>query len=564
MFYKVRLYLVLLLVFSSFSNMLNAQNRNQVGYMPNSEKRVFFSGETANSKFVLYNFKGKLVYKGNISEARYWENSGDEVCFADFSSLTKEGDYTLKVEGFDPVSLKIDKDIYQSLGKDVLRVFYHARASMPLTEEYAGKYAREAGHPDDKVYIHKSAATNARPEGTVISSKGGWYDAGDYNKYIVNSSISVYTLLQAENLYAKSLAKVDLNIPESGNGISDLLNETLYNLRWMLTMQDPNDGGVYHKLTSKKFCGMVMPDKDLSKRYVVMKSSAATLDFAATMSAASRVLRAHESVLPGLADSCLQAAEYAWQWTVKNPTILYKQPEDIKTGEYKDKDIEDERFWAASELYLSTGKNEYKQYIDFKTAKFNIPQWGQVSTLALYSICTSKTTDKDLRKRAQSKLIALADKYYKNFEESPYRVSIVKFPWGSNGRISNQGMLFLHAFKITGETKYRKAADACLSYILGANPTTYCFVTGYGQNSPLYIHERVTESNNINQPLPGFLAGGATKQAVRDCGAENYPSTFPAKSYLDKECSYSTNEIAINWNSPLAFLISGLNAESKK
>ncbi|TLX72783.1 cellulase [Labilibacter sediminis] len=544
---------------------LCAQNMNQVGYLPGSEKRVFLDKEYQAKDFSITNAKGKQVLFGNVTVAKYWDNSGEEVCYADFSSLSKQGYYSLKVDGLpESVQFEIDADIYNNIGKDVVRMFYHARASMPIEKQYAGMYARPAGHLDNRVKVHASAATKQRPEGTMISSPGGWYDAGDYNKYIVNSSISVYTLLQAEHLYGKHLQSLDLNIPETGNGLSDVLNETLYNLRWMLTMQDPNDGGVYHKLTSKKFCGMIMPHKDKLDRYVVMKSTAATLDFAATMSKAYRVLKPYSKVLPGIADSCLQAAKLAWKWSIKNPEVLYVQPADIKTGEYKDKNISDEWIWAASELYLSTNESKYFNKIDLDYKRFHIPQWGNVATLSLYSIATSKTNNEKLKERATSKLINLANNYYKKYEKSPYKVSIDRFPWGSNGEVSNHGMLFLQAYQVSKDDKYKKAADACLGYILGANPTGYCFVTGYGAKSPKHIHERITESNGIENPLPGFVVGGPTKQAQKDCGAENYPSEFPAKSYLDKECSYSTNEIAINWNSPLAFLSLGLDAVVSK
>src|SRR5471030_407605 len=199
------------------------------------------------------------------------------------------------------------------------------RASTPLNEKYAGKWARAEGHPDTSVLIHPSAASEKRPAGTRISSSRGWYDAGDYNKYIVNSGISTSTLLSLYEDFPSYMKTVKLNIPESGNHIPDVLNEVLWNLRWMLTMQDPNDGGVYHKLTNAKFDPMEMPDKDQTPRYVVQKSTAATLDFAAVMAQASRIFRNFPKELPGLADSCIKQADMAWDWAVKNPNVIYNQ-----------------------------------------------------------------------------------------------------------------------------------------------------------------------------------------------------------------------------------------------
>src|SRR5690606_4601775 len=138
-------------------------------------------------------------------------------------------------------------------------------------------------HPDTEVEVHASAASADRPAGTVISAPRGWYDAGDYNKYIVNSGISTWTLLAALEHFPTFWRQRDVNIPESGDAVPDLLDEARWNLLWMLDMQDPADGGVYHKLTTLRFGGMEMPERDTARRYVVQKTTAATLDFAAVM-----------------------------------------------------------------------------------------------------------------------------------------------------------------------------------------------------------------------------------------------------------------------------------------
>src|SRR5690606_16621024 len=156
------------------------------------------------------------------------------------------------------------------------------------------------GHPDSQVLVHASAASDKRPEGTVISSARGWYDAGDYNKYIVNSGITMGTLLSGYEDFPEYWNSISLNIPESKNQVPDLLDEVLWNLRWMLTMQDPHDGGVYHKLTNSKFDSMVMPHEATNIRYVVQKSTGATLDFAAVMAQSARVYKKFEAQFPGL------------------------------------------------------------------------------------------------------------------------------------------------------------------------------------------------------------------------------------------------------------------------
>ncbi|MBX9852772.1 MAG: glycoside hydrolase family 9 protein [Cytophagaceae bacterium] len=178
---------------------------------------------------------------------------------------------------------------------------------------------------DNNVLVHNSAANAFRPTGTIISSPRGWYDAGDYNKYIVNSGITTYTVLSLYEQYPLYFDTVNLNIPESGNTLPDILDEALWNVRWMLTMQDPSDGGVYHKLTTADFSGTVMPHINTSTRYVVQKSTGATLNFAAVMAQAARIFSLYPTQLPGLADSCINASVNAWIWSRKNPNVQYNQ-----------------------------------------------------------------------------------------------------------------------------------------------------------------------------------------------------------------------------------------------
>ncbi len=261
-----------------------------------------------------------------------------------------------------------------------IKALYYNRCSYPILEKWGGKWHREAGHPDTRVFVHKSAVSEGRPEGFVLSSPGGWYDAGDYNKYIVNSGISTYTLLLAYDFFPVYWKQANLNIPESSNQIPDILDEALFNLRWMLTMQDA-DGGVYHKLTTKAFEPFVMPDKTNEPRYVVQKSTAAGLDFAATMAHASILFSDFTKELPGLSDSCRIAADKAWKWCLKNPNVIYKQPEDISTGAYGDGNLRDEWFWAGAEMSFLSGY-AYPDSLLGKL-KFKTPTWNSVATLGL-------------------------------------------------------------------------------------------------------------------------------------------------------------------------------------
>jgi len=414
--------------------------------------------------------------------------------------------------------------------------------------------------------VHPSAASAKRPAGTVISSPKGWYDAGDYNKYIVNSGISTYTLLAAYEHFPAWFDKLAVKLPESGNGLPDILNEALWNLDWMVTMQDPEDGGVYHKLTNKVFDPFVMPDKATTPRYVVQKSTAATLDFAAVMAAASRVLKPFDGEQPGRSARYLAAAEAAWRWAEAHPKVLYEQAADILTGGYGDKSVDDEFAWAATELLISTGKDAYRtRALATSSADKTEPGWADVGMLGWISLSQNAA---DLPKgvdagAARKQLLATADKLAARWSASPYRISMVRqeFVWGSNSVILNQAMMLVAAYRVDPRPGYLNAAQSALDYVLGRNGPGMSFVTGFGTASPLHPHHRLSEADGIAAPVPGWLVGGPNpgQQDRAGCRA-SYPSALPALSYLDDVCSYASNEVAINWNAPLVYVAAALES----
>jgi endoglucanase len=546
---------------------------NQVGFYPNAPKTAIVLANNGGD-FLLQAANKQTVFKGTLKKSIQPDLAGNYTWIADFSTFNKPGKYTLHIPGIgDSYHFIISNSVHRKVADASIKAFYLIRASIPLEGKYAGKWARAEGHPDDKVLVHGSAASAGRPEGTVISSPRGWYDAGDYNKYIVNSGISTYTLLSLYEDFPAYMKTVKLNIPESGNGLPDILNECLWNLRWMLTMQDPTDGGVYHKLTNAEFDKMVMPDKATSTRYVVQKSTAATLDFAAVMAQAGRIFKQFPKMLPGLSDSCLNASTKAWEWAQKNPGVLYKQNEinqkyipKIVTGEYGDRNVSDEFIWAASELFVTTKDDQYIKAINIiPDDNMPLPSWGQVRLLGYYSIIRNSnhllnTNLKDIPKLKQS-LLVFADEMVRGIDSTAYKTAIQKrkanFIWGSNAVAANHGIALIQAYQLSHNKKYLKYALDNLDYILGRNGTGYSYVTGYGSRSTMHPHHRPSVADGIVDPIPGLLAGGPNP------GMQDHvkvPSTVPDEAYVDNDQAYAVNEIAINWNAPLAYLANALEA----
>ncbi|HJZ40850.1 MAG TPA: glycoside hydrolase family 9 protein [Bacteroidales bacterium] len=512
--------------------------------------------------FYLADINGKICYRGKPGEKKHWSFSDEWVQVADFSSIDQPGDYTIilvgKGIGKSAVIRKITilADPFKEIANAGVKALYFNRCSYPILPPWGGKWVRGAGHTDTTVYVHQSAASGNRPEGFVISGKGGWYDAGDYNKYIVNSGITTYTMLLAYEMYSEYWQSQNLGIPESGNVVPDILDETLYNLRWMLTMQD-EDGGVYHKLTTRAFEPFIMPESAVENRYVVQKSTAAALNFTATMAHAAAIFASFSEELPGLADSCSEAALASWKWSMQNPDVIYIQPEDISTGEYGDKNIRDEWFWAAAEMSLMSGS----AYPDSLLEKlpFSTPTWNNVLPLGIIStLLKPEKISPAIIDKCNNLFFNYADLLAGISDTSAYRVSIDHFAWGSNSDVANQGLLKMIAYRLRGDKKYLQSALNDMNYITGVNPTGYCFITGFGEKSPRNIHHRVSGADSIPEPVPGFLAGGPNLATMEDC-PDLKRNALPALSYIDEECSYSTNEIAINWNAPLVFLSGALS-----
>ena len=547
---------------------------NQVGFYPEGPKTAVVVGAETGAFEVRPVGGGAAVVTGTLGAERTWDASGETVRQADFSSLTAPGLYEVAVEGVGVSHpFRVGRAVHDGVARAALKAYYYQRASTELGAAHAGPWARAAGHPDTLVLVHASAATAGRPEGTALSAPKGWYDAGDYNKYVVNSGITIGTLLSLYEWSPAYAAALDVGIPESGDGVPDLLDEVLWNARWMLDMQD-EDGGVYHKLTSADFSGEVSPASDAATRYVVQKSTPATLDFAAVMAQGSRVVAGFPDAFPGLADSMRTAALDAWAWARANPSVRYDQralnaafDPDVTTGEYGDAQFDDELDWAAMELFVTTGADSFLTVTrPLDPIEFGTPSWGGVRELGYFSLLAHRGDVASAvdTTRLKDALTTLADRLVERVETSPYGVSMeaADFYWGSNSVAANHGVALVLAYRLTGEARYLDAATAALDYLLGRNATGYSFLTGVGTKTPLHPHHRPSRALGQDPrfragPVPGLLAGGPNPGRQDGCA---YPSALPAQAYLDDWCSYASNEIAINWNAPLVHLAASVEA----
>ena len=543
---------------------------NQVGMSPDEEKTAVVEGVVKASQVSILNAQtGKKAGGVRLLRTATSPLSGKRRTLIDFSRLTAEGDYVM-VSGRHRQPFSVRRQPLSGVAKGALKAFYLVRSGMPVEARYAGAWSRPTGHPDTHVLVHPSAVSPGRPAGTVVSSPGGWYDAGDYNKYVVNSSYAIGLMLCAYEQCHDYFGTLCTDIPESGNGTPDLLDETMYNLQWLLTMQDPWDGGVYHKLTTPGFEAFVMPADCHQARYVVAKSTAATLDFAAVMAQAARLFEGNGDY-PGFAAAARNAALAAYHWAMEHPQAWYRQDElnrhfkpAVTTGEYGDGNVGDEWFWAATELYLLTADEQFmSDAAKHQPARFSPSSWASVAALGSYEWLT-QCPEADVAQPLRRQLLAYADSLLTAIPASSFQTpsgnSARDFGWGClGGSFCSSGVALLFAHRLTADSRYLAAARHNADYILGRNATGYCYVTGFGTHSPMHPHHRLSAADGIDAPFPGLLVGGPNPgQQDNGDGRLPYPSRLPDESYTDHADSYASNEIAINWNAELVAFIGWL------
>jgi len=558
---------LLLAVSASLAGTSERIRLNQVGFAVGAPKFAV-SLDSGSVGQLVDASTGTIAFEAPMGKAIRWSAAEDTGRLFDFSSFDRPGTYYVKIGDEISHPVRVAASPFLELARGTAKAYWYTRSSYAPAAPWAGPYARAAGHPDTAVRIHASAATAARPKNTLIRSTGGWYDAGDYGKYVVNSGITTWTLLRLHEVAPAFFDTLTLDVPPHAAPSSDLLDEILWNLRWMLSMQDPFDGGVYHKLTTAGFPGSVMPDKDIAVRYVVQKSTAATLDMAAVAAFAARLFKDDPS-LKGLSDSCLAASLAAWKWARTNPDSLYDQDASnaefspsITTGTYDNADLADEFTWAASELFLATGIDSFATAIDLAKSiraatTWTRLGWEYVGTLGWISLASHPEALSGslagLAPVLDSGLAKTARTFAKPRSSTAYHLNQISFWWGSAGTHANTGLVEWEAWRRLGDTTFRNASLDALDYVLGRNATGYGFVTGFGSKTPLDPHNRISEGDTVTAPIPGLVVGGPNGTAATDDGC-GYPSDLEPRIYLDDRCSYSTNENSINQNAPVAYL----------
>lgn len=505
---------------------------NQIGYKT-SEKKIAFVDKAnySESKFEICTLDGKSVYSGTLANAMYDDLSRQETLAADFSDFKTPGTYKIVCGNHSSYSFAIGEDVYNPVYKSILEYFTLSRCGHRTVKS---DWATEDCHTSTaEIY-------GTKEKKQVI---GGWHDAGDYGRYVVAGSKTIMDLLQAYKA-----------APEFKG--FDILEEVRFELEWMLQMQR-EDGGVYHKISCYNFCPFIMPHEEKQVQVLAPVSTAATADFAGCLAFASTI---YESKDKAFADKLLEKAILAQKYLDSKEDELYENPAEITTGSYSDKDVRDERFFALCALFAATKNQEYlSKAMEYKNEDWGVKFfWGMVNGYGVEILLQNKDliSDKASIEKLEETVIQKANNLKEIVNKAAFRTAMSRVFWGSNGAVCDDAHVLMLAWKITGDSSYYDAAKAQLNYVLGCNPLAVCYVTGFGENTVSKPHHR--PSGAAKKTMPGMLSGGPSAGLQDAVAREKLTGKAPLSCFIDHMGSYSTNEVAIYWNSPLVLLIAFL------
>lgn len=511
---------------------------NSLGYLPNQKKIASVSTEFKT--FELIDAKSNEVIYTGVANGPYEQSDvKSKVWNIDFSSIEREGSYLLKIDsGESSPVFSIGADVYNEVFITAMRAFYLWRCGSAVSADYNGiHYEHEICHLQDG-WLDSTGISNEQKDGV-----GGWHDAGDHGKYIVNAGITVGMMFMAWDQFNDKLKTIELDLPETAPGFPDFLKELKWETDWILKMQYPDGSGkVSHKLTRTNFSDFIMPEDDHEKRFFTDWSSSATADFVAMMAQAARYFKPYDKKY---AKKCLEAAELSYQFLMDNPESKWFR-QRFGTGGYQSADMDD-RIWAAAEMWETTGEKKYLLDLEDKlgSSKKLVDEdwdWGNVKNMGAFTYVLSdrKGRNAELLENVKNAVIQVADTIVAKDQHDIFNRPLgQKYYWGCNGTVARQVLNLYVAKQIRPDKKYTDTSLNALSHIFGRNVYGRSYVTGVGVNPPMNPHDRRSGADDIEAPWPGYLVGGGQR----------------ATDWKDEQGSYQTNEIAINWQAALVYAL---------
>ena len=541
---------------------------NQVAYLPDGPKTATVVTEaTTPLPWQLKDAAGKVVARGTGTPRGTDVSSGQNVQTVDFGRYTRAGTgFTVTADGETSRPFDIGTAAYRKLRSDALKFYYTQRSGIAIDDALRPGYGRPAGHVD--VAPNQGDGNVPCQPGVCdyrLDVRGGWYDAGDHGKYVVNGGITTWELLNTFER-APGVRKLSLVIPESANRTPDVLDEARWELNFLLSMQVPAGkqyaGMVHHKIHDAAWTGLpLLPDQDPQPRELHPVSTAATLNLAATAAQAARIYRPFD---PAFAARALRAARTAYTAAKANPALLAPESDGIGGGAYNDGKVSDEFYWAAAELFLTTGEKQFATAVlaspEHTADVFGAGAFDWASTAAAGRLDLALVPNHLPGLTAvKASVVNAAEKYLAVQKNQAYGVPYAPannmWDWGSNSIVLNNMVVLAAAHELTGRDRYRDGVLTGIDYVLGRNALNQSYVTGYGEVSSQNEHSRWYAAEldpALPHPPSGTLAGGANSSIQDPYAQSKLTGCVGQFCYIDDIQSWSTNEEAINWNAALA------------
>lgn len=533
----------------SFAAVVSAENiirMNSVGFLPDQVKQASVARSATNFA-VVRQTDDAVVFTGALSGSRTNVDTHEALFIADFSQVTNRGKYRLVLPevGSSPF-FEIGGEVYNHPFQLAMQAFYLWRCGMAVSVTNGGNvFSHAACHTND-AWLDFTAGTHER-----WPSLGGWHDAGDYNKYVVNAGVTVGVLLRAWEDFGGRIGSIPLSLPRTDKQLPEFLAEVKWELDWLLTMQD-TDGSVFHKVSTRAFGGFIRPEREIEPRYFASWSTEATANFVAMMATAASIYQPYDSAF---AERCLRAAKKSYAFLVAHPARQKSDQSNFSTGTY---DVGDAgaRLWAAAEMWETTGRAECLHDFEqrLKAAKVAMPvTWDYYNPGPLgcvtYLFSQRNGRDAALVSELKTNLLATAGRMVAAAKAHGYaRPNAVGYGWGFNGQVARQTVILHAANRVSTRPEFFQTAADAIGYLLGRNVHGRSYVTGLGWQPPLHPHNRGSASDRTDTTWPGFLVGGPHPKA---------------EDWFDEQEDYRTNEIAINWSSALVYALAWLVADAK-
>ncbi len=563
---------------------------DQFGYRPQDPKVAVIvapqagfnanQGLTPSHTLVVKNTKtNHIVFSGVPSP---WHNgathqqSGDKTWWFDFSSVTTPGSYVIAdtKKNTQSAPFKIGKDVYKTPLKIATKMFFYQRSGFAKQPPYANIcWTDKASFIGPRQDREARLVTDKNNSETARDVSGGWMDAGDTNKYVTFAEPVVHQLLTAyqDN---PSIWTDDFNIPESRNGLPDLLDEVMFELEWLKKMQD-KDGGVLIKVGTLDYHDAASPGQDTRPRYYAPKCSSSTIAASGMFAHASLVL-AKFPKLQTYSHDLAQRARSAWNWFKNNPINTNCDSQEIKSGDADRKPEEQIGSAVVAAVYLSMleKQHEYSDYIRQNMSKlrpFNDDTWSRYDPHegdALLQYTRFPSGDAEIKQKiratfaqqVKNNLQAYGDT--KDIETDPYRAYMpdAQYHWGSNEIKANIGNtnfdVVFYGVDPNGDRSYKTRALDHLHYLHGVNPFGMVYLSNmykYGASSSVnriyhaWLGQKVfnkTLKDHGCGPAPGYLPGGPNKNYS---GSIHIDKNLPMKAYVDENSTSGTPPDANIW-----------------